>query len=144
MIGQPFKHFHVLGDKFFTGNRNTLLELFVNDPRFVEGVLWDKSWFFILDSEVDFLESILTDFKFRKATKVFNKIKLEIFSCFIENNRNYTLPIDEDWDYLVYFNKNYNSLFEDYIYSEYNTSLNWIIEDGEIHEDLDKTFEKNP
>jgi len=144
MIAYPYKRYHILGDKIFDKNRQTLLEFFVQQPRYIEELLWNKAWFFIDEIDFDFLNDTGNNFKFSESTKAFNKIKLEIFDCFVNKLRHNQYPKTEDWQYFNHFNINYKYLFQDYIGSEYNTSLHWIIDDNEEKKSLDEMFETNP
>src|SRR5690606_34352728 len=103
MIAQPFRRYDILGDSMFTGNKESLEQYVLNDPKSVEYMLWNKPWFYIDPSDFDVLQTTNCDFTFQRSTIALNKVKNEVFDCFVIGPEKHIYPNENDWSYFKFF-----------------------------------------
>ena len=97
MIAQPFRRYDIFGDLIFTGSKDSLEQYVLNDPQSVEYMLRNKPWFYVDPNDFNILQTTNRDFRFQGSTIALNKVKNEVFDCFVIGLKKHISPDENDW-----------------------------------------------
>src|SRR5690606_14087510 len=146
MIAQPFRRYDIFGDLIFTGSKDSLEQYVLNDPQSVEYMLRNKPWFYVDPNDFNILQTTNRDFRFQGSTIALNKVKNEVFDCFVIGLKKYISPNENDWSYFKFF---YNK-FKSFQYlkpspQDFNIPLSWITKEADaINDRICDIFQVDP